>query len=133
MFICGKINRLMAITPPPRPGGWSLDNMQSRHRAAQSGGIWGVNTAAPCQTQNQMITLINTEILREKRLNQQRGHGVKSVRKVCRRPRTLAKINRSLKRIRPQNVPKHDVVILLQKLSSGQPAAISFEGFQHFP
>ena len=60
MFICGKIYRLMAITPPPWPGV----------------GIWGVNRAAPCQTQNQMITLTNTEILRENRLNQQREHGV---------------------------------------------------------
>ena len=80
-----------------------------------------------------MITLINTEILREKRLNQQRGHGVKSVRKFLSSPTNPRIINKSLKRIRPQNVPKQDVVILLQKLSSGQPAAISFEGFQHFP
>ena len=66
----------MAITPPPRPGGWSLDNMQSRHGAAQSGGIWGVNRTTQCQIQNQMITLTNTKILRENRLNQQREHGV---------------------------------------------------------
>ena len=62
-----------------------------------------------------------------------KGTWCKSVRQVCRRPQTPAKINRSLKRIRPQNAPKHDVVSLLQKLSSGQPATISFEGFQHFP
>ena len=63
-----------------------------------------------------MITLINTEILREKRLNQQRGHGVKSVRKFLSSPTNPRIINRSLKRIRPQNVPKQDVVILLQKI-----------------
>ena len=80
-----------------------------------------------------MITLINTEILREKRLKQQRGHGVKSVRKFLSSPTNPRIINRSLKRIRPQNVPKQDVVILLQKLSSGLLAAISLEDFEHFP
>ena len=52
--------------------------MQSRLGAAQSGGIGrrGVIRATPCQTQNQMITLSNTEILRENRLNQQSEHGV---------------------------------------------------------
>ena len=53
MFICGKIYRSMAITPPPRPAGWSPENMQSRHGVAQSGGIWGVNKAAPCQTKSE--------------------------------------------------------------------------------
>ena len=70
---------------------------------------------------------------KREQLETAKGTWCKSDRKVCRRPRTLAKINRSIKRIRPQNVPKQDVVILLQKLSSGLPAAISLEGFQHFP